>query len=798
MRENWLKGAALAVCAAGVWTAHAERVAYVTCNMSSWVKDEYVPHVKALGWRMDVKANTDYAKWLDELGNYDILLFGTCANFRNTVNPSPAEIAKLRDWIERGGAFVVQDANYASVLTSWVSALGNDFACGQSGCSAMSKPTAENQRIACDADPILDMPQALGALLAKRGKQWSHITGLGPKWRKVMRCADDAALFAYQPLGKGLVVALVAADFKGDKVAQALLENVAQARRLRVNGIEVSGFDRYAQAPDSLASGCRLRLRVDPASVRSLDATLLAENLTSSNSATAKVSAKVDGDGSVEIAPMCEISVRGPVRRTLSVVNGGQSLMNIQWTDTRPPALSAFLRRRHVFPGDRLRAVFTFNPPAFGRDKIVGIEWGADVDWTNPVLTKADLKADGELLLDVPPLPNGGHRFCYRIRYADGFLEGIPEKDRSLLDWGQKGEAEFFVHPEVKCRFRDGDHALTVHGKPFFPFGFYDVRGPWGQQEPFRSEMMKNTADWGYNIVHVGIKDGEQNAGEKSFESFLDSCQEKGVLVLSEFNPHMADGVISRFRSHPAILGWNPMDEPSSKGITPDQIFGFYDHFKNLDENHLCYTVLCIPGQCVKYAPCTDVIAPDIYIVPEGRELGKIYSILKDVKPGVDVAGASLWVVLRAYGGQNWETPPVTAREFRTETYLGVIAGVKGVIYYTYHDLRYDISKSPAEYQDAVKSFPAEFKPLIPFFLDGKRTVLAEGAADGVYAATWQLGDKTLYVAVNAAADAAGAADCPFKGGDVLHKDESVEVTKAPGGALKLTLGPLDRVVILK
>ncbi len=781
-----------------VFAVGAESMAHV---YSAWnhsaCEKEWRSHAQALGWTLDDILNTDYKKLLAGLDKYAIVVFGTCANFSNPVTPSPEEAARLKDWVSKGGVLIVQDANYDNVLKSWVGAFGNGFACGRGGCSAMFAPTAENQRVDLDADSLLDMPKPLGALLAKRGKQWSHLTGLGPEWKQPVRCADGAALFAYRECGTGLVVLAVSGDYKNDSIAAALLENVAMARRLRLNGIGIVSFERFAQASDRPASGCRLTLKVDPAKAKNLTAKLTAENVAASAKNEVSVSVGVSPEGTATIAPMCEIALKGTVRRTLEVMNGSEKLMSLAWDDARPPALTATLKRRHVFPGDKLQPVYAFNPPAFGRDKIVGIEWGVDVDWKEPQgLTFEAVANNCERALELPPLSVGKHRFSYRLRYEQGFLESLSAKDRALLDWGEKGDADFFVHPDVKCRFRESDRALLVDGKPFFPFGFYDVRGPWGQQEPFRSQMMTNTAAMGYTIVHVGLKDGEQAQGSMSFETFLDNCVSNGVQVLSEFAPHMADSVISRFRNHPAVIGWNPMDEPSSRGITPEQILDFYDHFKTLDRNHICYTVLCIPGQCVKYAPCTDVIAPDLYYNPHGKDVGKVYDVLKDVKPGVDAAGASLWVVLRAFGGQGWESDPVSGREFRAQSYLGVIAGAKGIIYYTYHDLRFDFEKCDEEYKAAVRAFPKEFKPLFPFWLDGKRTVLAEGKNDGIYAATWTLGDKTLYVAVNAWEGTSATAKCPFQG-EVLGLDTTASVQK-DGDGMTFKLGFLDRVVILK
>ena len=124
-------------------------------------------------------------------------------------------------------------------------------------------------------------------------------------------------------------------------------------------------------------------------------------------------------------------------------------------------------------------------------------------------------------------------------------------------------------------------------------------------------------------------------------------------------------------------------------------------------------------------------------------------------------------------------------------SYLSLMAGAKGIIYYTYYDGSFDIRQAPG-LLEAVQAFPAEMRGLVPFVLDGKGELLAENV-DGVYAMAWTLGEERRLVAVNAR-DKAAAIMLPFAGARVLHG--APQGLKAVDGKVSFTLAPLERVVL--
>ena len=282
---------------------------------------------------------------------------------------------------------------------------------------------------------------------------------------------------------------------------------------------------------------------------------------------------------------------------------------------------------------------------------------------------------------------------------------------------------------------------------------------------------------------------------EKDFRNMYSSQGRMLMLLMDRETNKTSYELIRKYRGKAAVMGWNPGDEPAPKGITPQEMFRRYDTFKQIDPDHIAYTVICVPSQYANYAAGTDVLAPDPYPVPR-RPVDDVYRRFKEAKAAANKVDTALWAVGQAFGGQkydkkgSWPRWP-NAREFRAMSYLSLMAGAKGIIYYTYSDGSFDIRQAP-DLLEAVQKFPAEMRDIVPFVLDGKGELLAENA-DGVYAMAWTLGTERRLVAVNAR-DKDAEVSLPFSGGQVLFG--APRNLRTDGGRIRFTIPPLERVVI--
>ena len=769
--------------------ASAERAAYVYSDWSSSTfAREFDKAFAKVGWKAEKFENVRLPELSEKLADFDVVVAGSVANYTRTVQMKPYA-ARWRAWLENGGVLLVSDANYGSVLGSWVAGFGEGFECSCALCSAHTKKGAAARAVTVDADAMLMCPRPLGKLLTARS-HWSHITRLGPGWKTPIRCSDGQPLFAYRSFGKGLVVLTVASSLKNSPVAEALLTNITLWRRLQTAGLEIVSFDPDGVKGDGAARGCRLCIRSTTGGVRKLSATLIAHNSSvpknAGGMAYETVRATLANGETAEFKPSCAVSLRGAVQRTLVLEEGTNEITRLIWSDEVPSALALTLRRKHLYPGDELVPAAVLHPQTLGREKLEAIEWKIDDGaWTSRAAR------DGDWRVSVTGLAVGRHELRSRLRYADGFLASVGDENRRLLDWGEERAQEFFVHPEPTYRMR-ADHVLLEKGRPFFPLGFYQVS--WTRTNEQRLKMVENLAAWGYNTVHVGIRGDE--AKSDSYGAFLDACAKLGVRVITEFGTDALE-TIRRYRDKPAVMGWNPGDEPAPKGITPQEMFGRYDRFKQLDPDHLAYTVICVPAQYANYAAGTDVLAPDPYPVPHSS-VRSIYERFTEAKSAANAVDTALWCVGQAFGGQRyaksggWKRWP-NPREFRAMSYLALMAGVKGFVYYTYDDDSFNLLEAP-DLLEAVKAFPSELKDVIPFILDGTAERTAEDVA-GVYATVWTLGEKRLFVAVNTS-DKEADAVAPFVDGKVLQGQPLA--AQNVSGTLRFRLAPLERVVICK
>ncbi len=771
--------------------AAAERVAVVYSDWSkSAFASEYDKHLKALGWQFDKFQNTRLPELTEKLGTYQFVIAASVANYTQTVKMAPYAAA-WRKWLEGGGTLIITDANYGSVLGTWVGAFGPEFACCCALCSAHTKPSDETRALTFQPDPLADCPKPLGRLIRENYHQWTHLTKLDAAWHKPVTCADGAPIFAYRRWGKGLVVLTSAASLKNSPIARALLENVAAHRRLREKGAEILSFEPDLDGGSPGRRMARIRLKVEPGRMRELSATLKVRkaipNGGVSESVQETVCASVPANGEVTLEVACAIMRSGKVESRLDMQADGQPLLSCEWEETTPHAVGIRLKRKHMYPGDALVAQMKFAEPgrAGARPSLEGAAWQID----DGAWQMREVK-DGDWTIPVDGLAPGAHVFRVKLCYKPGFLESLSSAERNLLDWGEGEEMHFFTHPEPKYRMRD-DHVLLENGKPFFPLGFYEVS--WAIPAEERLAMVRDVAKWGYNTVHVGMR-GDEYDGD-GYGVFLDECAKLGIRVITEFDVNKAESAIRKYRGKAAVMGWNPGDEPAPKGITPQEMFRRYDTFKQIDPNHIAYTVICVPSQYANYAAGTDVLAPDPYPVPR-RPVDDVYRRFKEAKAAANKVDTALWAVGQAFGGQkydkkgSWPRWP-DAREFRAMSYLSLMAGAKGIVYYVFSDGSFDILKAP-DLLEAVQAFPAEMRGMVPFVLDGKGELLAEDA-DGVYAMVWTLGDERRLVAVNARNKEAKI-KLQFAGAHVLHG--APRELKMSDGYVSFALPPLERVVL--
>lgn len=275
-------------------------------------------------------------------------------------------------------------------------------------------------------------------------------------------------------------------------------------------------------------------------------------------------------------------------------------------------------------------------------------------------------------------------------------------------------------NPKIKLN-KDG--FIVADGKPFFPIGIYSVMNIGGAASVKISKEVK-AAGFNCTVLYHDKLDLLTPA--------LDSCQAAGLkafvyptLPFVEWTKGVTvekvhEDIDAR-RNHPAVLGWYVVDEPEGIGKAPvEPVRNMYQTIKEYDQDHPCTAVIMSPRAAKDYSGCCDIMWIDPYPIPRQPVTyvsesvsGSVKNINKD-KP--------LWCIPQAFDWSVWQTGKIdkihrpTDDEERCMTYLALVNGAKGIIYWAYTSSKYNITDYP-EHWAYMKKLAGEISGLTPILM---------------------------------------------------------------------------------
>jgi hypothetical protein len=734
-------------------------------------REEFDGHLEALGWPFEKFENKDIAGLMDRLDEFDLVVSAGVGNYENPQDMAPYQNRWL-EFLNRGGALLITDASYGSVLDLWVNRLGPDFALTSAGCAPHTKARGGSRQITCDeGHPLLHTPHELPPLFQARENIWAHLDSWGEEWKNLVTCADGKSLYLVREVGRGCVVVTSEYSMRGEvhrPVAGGLLDNLWTYLQGLRSGVVVTAFDPGPGKPG-------------PQTLK-----LAFRNLTAKDAATFDIEVQVaygEGQATVVASPKLQVAKgeegklelpyrieqRGDVRVVVEIRGDGTPAVALERRLNVPPPVSLELRDRHLYP-HRGALVFTaaFCPDA---DVPLAACTGELLVDGEVALKLLPLAAEGRYQVDAAKLPVGPHRATLRLSQAGKTL-------------GQ-AEEEFWRHPTPRVYSRP-DGTTIVDGQPFFPFGWYHVSWTFSAEE--RLECLRKVAAGGFNVIHAGIKDLEE------WETFLDEAEKSGVYVCTEFGVEPLQ-VIHRYKDKPAVLAWNPGDEPDGAGVAPAEMLRRHDDFKLADPDHPTYMTLCVPSTYARYVGCAEIIAPDPYPINRTNpSTVPVYTLLTAARAEASKYGRPVWGILQCFGYETggWRVP--TFAECRNMTYLALLAGVKGILYYTFADSGFQVTEHPELWAD-MQTLPPEIKALEPALLDGQLMTLETGLED-VFAGAWTEGNRVIVCVVNTSPTEARTVAIPLPAG-VTGEARPMFPGRPAGlgtrdGQLRGTMGPLE------
>jgi len=405
----------------------------------------------------------------------------------------------------------------------------------------------------------------------------------------------------------------------------------------------------------------------------------------------------------------CDANLPGKGNLTLSVVEQGKSLINGTYAVVVANPISISADEYAYSVGTRKavwKVVSTGSAKSLGDIK-VQVSMKAQMG-TMPLQTRS-LKFSGQAVeagFEIGKLAPGRYMFISRF-----ILQGklMLEDKREFIIFRP---VPLDVWESIKRTEARGD-AIYVNGKPFLG-RLLSHAGP---------EI--SVRDQGFNLVPCAGWDPDPRG---SIQSTLDACAKAGMwgsialfnnsyyLKDSHFEiEHIREAVL-KWKDHPALWGWDIIDEPDVQNVTPEEVAKVAELIRKLDPNHIVWVNLCAPAKATDYIKSQDLWSYDYYPLPSIGPFGYQH-IWLDITDKEFRGKRPIGTYLQTYSAIGDRMP--TPDGLRSSCYLHIIHGYKWLGYYSYGEaLPYGCLARDHDLWSSTRALNSELRKLAPVILD--------------------------------------------------------------------------------
>lgn len=244
--------------------------------------------------------------------------------------------------------------------------------------------------------------------------------------------------------------------------------------------------------------------------------------------------------------------------------------------------------------------------------------------------------------------------------------------------------------------------------RSFFPIGLYQAE----------IEAFEEYGKAGFNLVQSYnsesnyIKDFVKAAANQELSALVTKRMTRTEPGLSKFFREMSE--------EPGLFGWYIEDEPEGRGVSPSLLWKWRHYILSNDPNHPTAVANVRSRKVKDYSAAVDIIMVDPYPIPHmpvtwlSDSIDEAQQAVADKKP--------VWAVIQAF---NWADQGSqfakgqgrypTLKEERCLSYLSIVHGVKGLMYFSYKAARMN---DPGETNwRNVKSIVSELREIQPLLM---------------------------------------------------------------------------------
>jgi len=296
----------------------------------------------------------------------------------------------------------------------------------------------------------------------------------------------------------------------------------------------------------------------------------------------------------------------------------------------------------------------------------------------------------------------------------------------------------------------DYQQQLWVNGTPMLARGLYYVCKP---------EDLSTIAQAGFNFAVVPSTRASYAFAEEARKQkmpLLISSPRQGVEIWENLE--------RKFGQDPALLGWYVLPRPDQQTTPPEIAADLCRQLRSISPRHPTVMALASPSLLRYYSDFPDIVAawslpiPTTPITCVARMVDAAVEATTDAHPvwAVIQAAGPAWYADASLDPHGMGRAPTPA-EVRAMTYLALVHGATGLIYYGYDIPSFPGTKAFKLPEDApelwteLSRINQQLCWLAPVILQGKHRLLPSVSGGQLDLATWQYQGSNYIIAVNTA-----------------------------------------------